>query len=241
MKKLHFRRFFRQTTTTRGGSTVGPPPEHHHRRRESPTPAAHMCMADDMSTNPSTHLQIPPLHFYFPFLFPPLTFVYSLHQETLMNPWRLRRPTRPSSHSVTHDQKNPREIHHIFSRPNLQNQHRRTKRPDADTIRPDAQCVCRFCSSIFTTFHHLSHFHPFTKYLPHTPYTTAIHFSPPFHRSTFTTSCHPLRHQELGSLEISWSLQKEMRAQGGLLHTWSHQGAAGHRHLEHFLTSFLLL
>ena len=71
MKKLHFRRFFRPTTTTRGGSTAGPPPEHHHRRRESPTPAAHMCMADHIPTHPLTcplihnSLHFPLLSIYF--------------------------------------------------------------------------------------------------------------------------------------------------------------------------------
>ena len=63
MKKLHFRRFFRQTTTTRGGSTAGPPPEHHHRRRDSPTPAAHMCGTANISTHPLTcPLTLIPLH-----------------------------------------------------------------------------------------------------------------------------------------------------------------------------------
>ena len=203
MKKLHFRRFFRQTTTTRGGSTAGPPPEHHHRRRRLPCTSCTQVWHSS-PFHKSTHPQIPPLHLSFTFLFSPLTIVYSLHQETLGDPWRLRRPTRPGTHSVTHVQeKNPRRSIQFSLGQACKNTQRRAIRPDTHNRRPDAGASARFCSSIFTTFHNPSHFHPFTKYLPHIPNTSAIHFPPPFHRSTFTITCHPLRHQELGSLEIS--------------------------------------
>ena len=83
IKKLHFRRFFRPTTTTRGGSTAKPPPELHHEWRRFPWLAAHMCMADHMSINPSTHPLFSPLHISFKYHSISLTFAISFHQGIL--------------------------------------------------------------------------------------------------------------------------------------------------------------
>ena len=195
MKKLHFRRFFRQTTTTRGGSTAGPPPEHHHNRRESPTPAAHMCMADDMSTSPSTHPQIPPLHLSFPFLFPPLTLAMSLHQETLVNPWRLLRPTRPCSHSVTHVQKNPREIDTIFSRQSLL-KHTQTYQAPGRRYHPPGRPVR--LPFLFFHFHHFPQ--PISlRSLHEISSTHPIHYS----HTLSTTIPSIYLHHKLPSIETS--------------------------------------
>ena len=202
MKKLHFRRFFRPTTTTRGGSTAGPPPEHHHMgRRFSCTSCTHVWHSSHThsATHMSTHPYSPPPHLTFLF--------FSLHSplptHSTRNPkWTLGgSPDIPSHHSFTHLRlgRNPRRSIQFSLGKACRNIPRRPIRPDASPIRPDVGYVCPFCSSIFTTFHFESHFHPFTKYLPHIPNTTTIHFPPPFHRSIFTISCHSSRGARIGS------------------------------------------
>ena len=114
MKKLHFRRFFRQTTTTRGGSTAGPPPEHPHSRRESPTPAMHMCDTGHTSIQPSTNPLTCPLT-----IIPSTSLFFSISFLST-HPFHVIPLGIPSatleahqtlpyhSQSVTHVQKNPR-------------------------------------------------------------------------------------------------------------------------------------
>ena len=58
----------------------------------------------------------------------------------------------------------------------------RTPRPASD-----------FSSPFFFILHHPNHFHPFTTYLPNTPYTSPIHFLPPISGNLFTSSFKSLR------------------------------------------------
>ena len=145
-----------------------------------------------------------------------------------MNPWRLKRPTRPCSHSVTHDQRNPREIDTIFYRQTLQ-KHTPTHQAPGRPYHPPGRPVC--LPHLFFHFHHLPppiSLRSLTKYLPHIPNTTTIHFPPPFHRSTFTTSCHPSRgakNRKLDLLELEGGEKNEEEA---CIYLWSHQGAAGY-------------
>jgi hypothetical protein len=193
-------------------------PSDHHRSittwgGDSPAPAAPMCTAGHTPTQPPTC----PLHPTKPYITPlPIFFWLFTHHPLILPPHSTKQtleadqtiPFYPiHSHSVTHELQETlgRTIQFSLGQA-CKNTHRRPIRPDAIQGARTSGHVCPFCSSVFTTFHSPSHFHPFTKYLPHIPNTTTIHFPPPFHRSTFTISCHPLRHQELGSLEISWRL-----------------------------------
>ena len=89
MKKLHFRRFFRQTTTTRGGNPAGPPPEHHHRGGDSPAPTTCMC---DTGHTP-TQLPTCPLHPTKPYITPfPISFDYSPITHSPLPTHPTRRP-----------------------------------------------------------------------------------------------------------------------------------------------------